>query len=291
MWVRNGDEWQKVVEIGGSSSGFAFDNKGNLWHGAYHYYTTEPNYVYMWTADQIDAAVRACEVLGTTDYTARVNLPMVEGPGGTMYRAGANDLECDPNGNVYVSANGGFDWVGETDCGYVLKIPNDGILPWPGAEDYSIVGLGSVAVDPNNWDWLKALSYDGESFLEDDGTESGALTYTDPTHVGLTGVMGLTANRLYLDHDYWAEAPGDDTVSAITREADSDETNGDPVPDGVPDAVDNCYLTFTADECQMDSDQDMYGNICDCDVDNNDVVAGGDLNIFLGRWGQEVPFY
>ena len=322
VWVRNGDEWQKVIEVGGSSCGFAFDNMGNLWHGAYHYYITQPNYVYMWTAAQIDYAVRHEEVLDTTigSYTTRVNLPMVEDSQGTEHRAGANDLECDPNGNVYVSVNGGFDSAGDTDCGYVLKIENDGtgIPEWPGEDDYSIVGLGSLAAGVNNWDWLKALAYDGESFLEDDGILSGALTYTNPEHVGLTGILGLTANRLYLDHDYYAQSPGIDTVSAITRAADSDEINEAPTPDGVPDAVDNAYLTFTADECQIDWDQDMYGNICDCDLDNNrvvdgadtyilrlawgssdpnadfdsnDVVDGSDISIFRGRWDQWVPFF
>ena len=84
VWVKNGDEWQKVVEIGGSSCGFTFDNMGNLWHGAYHYYITQPNYVYIWTAAQVDYAIRHGEVLDTTisSYTARVNLPVVEDKNG-----------------------------------------------------------------------------------------------------------------------------------------------------------------------------------------------------------------
>ena len=283
VWFRNGDNWQKVVEIGGNSCGFAFDNAGNLWSGSYM--IGDFNYVLMWTAAQIDAAVRSGPVLYTSNATVSIALPSVEG-----HKAGVNDVECAPDGNVYVSANGGWSeppLPPDTECGYVLKIENNGGDEWP--TTYTIIGYGSSVT--GQWDWLKAVAYDGESFLEDDGSVTGALTYTDPTHVGLTGEMGLTANRLYLDHDWWAQAqpPGADTVSAITRAADSDVVNEAPAPDGVPDAVDNCYLTPTEDECQVDSDQDMYGNICDCDVDNNEVVAIGDYTIFSGDWGSSEP--
>jgi hypothetical protein len=51
-------------------------------------------------------------------------------------------------------------------------------------------------------------------------------------------------------------------------------TEGDADRDRVPDDLDNCPLT--ANRNQIDSDQDGYGNRCDCDLDNNGRVDAGD---------------
>ena len=280
IWIRDAsqpDGWRRVVEIGGPSCGFAFDNNGNLWSGQYGW--GAQNHIFMWDAGQVDYVVTNGGVLNINDYDAttnsngcktKVGLPMVQDSYGTWHYAGANDVECAPDGNVYVSANGGFDPVGDTDCGYVVKIVNNGQSPWP--TTCSTVGLGSVAASPPgeyNWDWLKALSYDGLTNLEDGG-------HTDPT------VAGPTSEKLYLDHDYYAQEPGEDTVSAITADYDYDN-------DGVPDAVDNAYQTYTENEIQADTDQDMYGNICDADFNNSDFVGSGDFGIFEANFNQSVP--
>ncbi len=85
--------------------------------------------------------------------------------------------------------------------------------------------------------------------------------------------------------------------------------------DTIPDHLDNCVLTPNTD--QRDTDNDGFGNTCDCDLDNDNVVTSSDFiifreawgttnadadfdgdgsvnmadfNIFRGRWGTQAPF-
>jgi len=53
--------------------------------------------------------------------------------------------------------------------------------------------------------------------------------------------------------------------------------------DGIPDADDNCRLTYNPG--QRDTDGDGYGNTCDCDLDNDDVVGPSDFGQFRSAWG------
>ncbi len=58
--------------------------------------------------------------------------------------------------------------------------------------------------------------------------------------------------------------------------------------DGVPDATDNCTQVANAD--QIDSDSDGYGNLCDGDLNNNDVTNAQDYVLFRDQLGQpSVP--
>lgn len=68
--------------------------------------------------------------------------------------------------------------------------------------------------------------------------------------------------------------------SALTEDYDTDL-------DDIPNGSDNAYLTPNSG--QQDTDGDGYGNICDCDVDNNDVVDYGDVTIFFGDYGSSGP--
>lgn len=60
---------------------------------------------------------------------------------------------------------------------------------------------------------------------------------------------------------------------------DTPDTDGD----GVLDDADNCRLTPNSE--QQDTDGDGYGNICDCDLNNDDRVNMMDFNIFRDAWG------
>ena len=51
-------------------------------------------------------------------------------------------------------------------------------------------------------------------------------------------------------------------------------TRADADGDLIPDELDNCPQT--ANRQQIDSDADGYGNVCDCDLDNNGRVDAGD---------------
>ena len=275
IWVDNGvPELQKVVEIGGNSSGFAFDNQGNLWSAAFTVGATESNKLFMWSAADVD---EAADSLGTTvlqtdpvqPYGPEVILDL---PGEAEAYFGSNDVECDPDGNVYVSCNLYADPYGHR----VLKVENDGIFPWPVQDDMSTLANAITA----GWSaGFRTLSYDGVANLDAGGV-------TDPSVLDQP-----TGNRLYLDLDYPVGSNEPDMVTGICVE-DDDEN------DGVPDCLDNAYLTANGPldgpynfgrGHQYDTDNDMYGNICDCDVDNNNVVATGDLNILFGDWDSSGP--
>jgi hypothetical protein len=57
--------------------------------------------------------------------------------------------------------------------------------------------------------------------------------------------------------------------------------------DGVPNGSDNAWLT--ANPGQVDSDEDGYGNACDCDLDNNGEVGPNDYAQFSTEWGTVGP--
>jgi hypothetical protein len=78
-----------------------------------------------------------------------------------------------------------------------------------------------------------------------------------------------------VDQDYFWGSGGPDVVSGLSTDTDTDT-------DGVPDALDNAYLTINAG--QQDADQDMYGNMADADFDNNGSVGVTDLQYFQSQW-------
>lgn len=66
--------------------------------------------------------------------------------------------------------------------------------------------------------------------------------------------------------------------------------------DDVPDALDNCQViangpTSNPGSCtsQFDVDQDGYGNSCDSDLSNNNVVGLEDLGVVLAAFGGSDP--
>ncbi len=56
--------------------------------------------------------------------------------------------------------------------------------------------------------------------------------------------------------------------------------------DGIQDEKDNCRLTPNPN--QEDTDQDGYGNICDCDLDNNNTVGPSDFGLFKSAWASTM---
>jgi hypothetical protein len=55
--------------------------------------------------------------------------------------------------------------------------------------------------------------------------------------------------------------------------------------DGVPDAIDNCLEIQNPPPLDCDTDQDGYGNMCDCDYNNDFLCGGPDFGTFLGDFG------
>jgi hypothetical protein len=67
-------------------------------------------------------------------------------------------------------------------------------------------------------------------------------------------------------------------VAQIQADADADQ---------VPDRCDNCRLLV--DRGQRDTDGDGFGDLCDCDFDNDGVCNIGDFNLFLPDFSTGVP--
>ncbi len=63
----------------------------------------------------------------------------------------------------------------------------------------------------------------------------------------------------------------------------SDFTDSDG--DNIPDDEDNCRMTKNSS--QIDSDEDGYGNACDCDLNNDKTVDQADFIQFRNFWGTD----
>lgn len=263
--VDNANNVVSVINVGGNSSGFAIDNSGNIWSGEYILGYTggmhiEPCRLGMWTRDDIDTAIATGTPLTWDDAEVTINLGTT-GISGDTTNWGPNDIEVDPQGNVYISLNTYNAWNFQSEWGAVKVYSPDGA----GGYTESVLGTTVQRTDTDEWDWARSLSFDGNGTLDDGG-------YSDPTQ------GGPTANILYLDMDLGAT--GNDVVDqlvAITVDADYDA-------DGIPDSVDNA--PETANPGQEDTDGDGYGNIADADLDNSDTVDFSDFATFQSAWLQ-----
>lgn len=251
----------KVLEVGGYSSGFAFDSEGNLWSGEYLLGWSPEMHILpcrlgMWTNAAVDAVIAGGEPLTWDD--AAVVIELGTRPG-TELNWGPNDIEADPDGNIYVSLNTYDGWGENNEYGAVIQVYKDG-------EDYHTKYITDTDCTGNgNWDWHRGLAYDGNADIDTGG-------YTDPAQL-----PAITGNRLYLDMDHNQNDPeSPDQVVGITIDDDYDA-------DGVPDSLDNAPETANAG--QQDTDGDMYGNACDADFNNDDNVGSWDYYLFKQAYG------
>jgi hypothetical protein len=268
MLFTAGSGLQPIVDCGGWSTGFAFDAEGNLWYAEYGNYPT--NYIYMWTAAQIDTAVSSggTTVLDTGSplpIGPTVSIPIANGHGG-------NDAERDATGNIYFSVNGGG---APGYQGNLLRVTNTGLPPWPTTATVVTQTLAA-------YDWQRSLAFDGY----------GAVTTPGRMEAG---------NRLYLDMDQGSQGVTPPTLVGISEAADTDG-------DAVPDALDNCWQA--SNPAQTDSDIDGIGDVCDAapsvfnDVDgdgiadvrdwswdtpDDQIISINELNDVIGSWFAAPP--
>ena len=90
--------------------------------------------------------------------------------------------------------------------------------------------------------------------------------------------------------------PGDNTINMTTVDTEGRESARsndvflaglDTDLDGIRDVLDNC--TLVANAAQRDTDLDGYGNMCDADLDGDNVVGFSDYSMFGTAWGTSDP--
>ncbi|NND60922.1 MAG: S8 family serine peptidase, partial [Gammaproteobacteria bacterium] len=109
------------------------------------------------------------------------------------------------------------------------------------------------------------------------GTDSGWINSTSWSSAGLS---------CETSYNFQAKARNGDAIETIIVGLGSQSTNAcgaDTDGDGVPDASDNCTLVSNID--QRDTNGDGYGNICDPDLDNNNIVNSFDLTLLRNDFG------
>jgi hypothetical protein len=150
----------------------------------------------------------------------------------------------------------------------------------------------------NGASYLSILAPGGEitaAGLTEGGTSqatphvAGALAVLRAPNVGATDTLDATVNRLVTsgraiidnrDAGFVSVKPRLDLQAAVATLPDADA-------DGVIDAADNCVNVSNAN--QRDTNGDGYGNICDADLNNDNIVNISDLALFRAAFGTADP--
>ena len=263
---------QLVINVGGCSAGFAFDNVGNLWYASYDFSTT--NQIYMWTADQIRNAGKNNSTLVTADAACTISTP---------YHLGGNDVERDAVGNMYFSLNNG-DWPYMK--GQIVCVDNNGSPPWP----TTTITLTETLAD---YDWKRTLAFDGLGDLFTHGTqEASNRLYVDMDQ----GIQGVTIPTV-VGISTAGDSDGDGVPDALdncrqTVNADQSDTdacgygsNGWYGADGYGDVCDSDPTVYN------DYDGDGIADIRDWSWDTPDdqMVSVNELNAVIANWTSPAP--
>ena len=132
---------------------------------------------------------------------------------------------------------------------------------------------GSDPIDSYYWDF-------------GDCSVPGTSTDQNPTHL-YTEVGTYTVCLTVTDNKACPTGNYEGRTDTICKEVEVTGGGEDSDGDGVPDSSDNCRLT--PNPFQGDTDSDGYGNWCDCDLDNNEVVGMSDYSSFCSAWQTSDP--
>ncbi|NNC98739.1 MAG: hypothetical protein HKN85_01020, partial [Gammaproteobacteria bacterium] len=111
----------------------------------------------------------------------------------------------------------------------------------------------------------------------------------DELHAAEFQVFGSVAN-IAGANDIDGDGIADDVDNCVLT-PNADQADADT--DGVGDVCDNCLLVANADQCNTNAGtgagQDQIGNICDADLNNDNIVNSFDLSILRQNFGQSGP--
>ena len=153
-YLRNGSQLDRLININGFSTGFAFDDFNNLWCGTYS--TSGPDnqqYLLVYKASTIQSAISgpSTTLLNISDADKSYSLPQYNGRYigicEIIYRSSS----------IYLSANGGYSSTQNIEKGCVLKIPThlgDASDPFASSSKLEVISDGPETTD---WDWVKCI--------------------------------------------------------------------------------------------------------------------------------------
>jgi hypothetical protein len=173
----------------------------------------------------------------------------------------AASLGVDEENNVYV---GGGDLFGSSaHLGYAGLISGDVVTR---------VLAGGAPADPNRNDDLTIIAPD--PCRNDD--------FTNVLFVPGVNMLSVSynANSLPPDCAPFDYSGGGPQIGQLYFPDDAPDTDSD----GVPDGADNAYLV--ANPAQSDSDGDGFGDVSDCDIDNDGFFGRAELSRLVDAFGR-----
>ncbi len=235
-----------LPDIPGASGGVAFDAAGDMVTGIG--YGAATGELKIWPAALVDQALAGTPL--HYDTTGKV---LVEGA------LSAASLGFDGAGNLYVGGGDAFGSSGH--YGYAGLVS--------AAAVQRVLAGGAVANTDAPADYVKVQP---DPCHNDDATN----VWASPT----LGMLVVTANLSTLPPDCAAfDITGAGPGGQQFFSPDAPDSDGD----GVPDGADNAYLTPNPD--QKDTDGDGWGDAADCDVDNDGLVNGSELEALQQAFG------
>lgn len=194
----------------------------------------------------------------------------------------------DPNGGIGVTLYSGYPAL---DGYYQLRGHGDSTFSITSRGSSGMICAGGadtgVIVREDAWYWFRFQAFDVATGIRlrarvwHDADQEPSAWQVDCVDESATafvsGAPGVWSTGS--GSKYW------DDLEVRLMLADPDEGDPDDADgDGWLDAEDNCSLDADAD--QRDTDSDGFGDLCDCDFDNNGICDGSDLMIFGQFFGK-----
>lgn len=241
-----------VTDIPGASGGVTFDHNGNLITGIG--YGSDTGQLKIWPASDVAAVLEPGAL--PLDYVS-TGFVLAE------RMLSAASLGVDGENNVYVGGGDVFGATGNSGfAGLISASVVNRVLEGGAPANPAVTGeVTKLAPDPcQNDDSTSVLYVPGVTMLI--VSFNGASMPPDCAPYDFAG-GGLQQVQLYFPNN----AP------------DTDH-------DGIPDGADNAYLVPNPD--QIDSDGDGFGDVSDCDVDNDGLVGRAELSQLVDAYGRSA---
>jgi hypothetical protein len=241
-----------ITDIPGASGGVTFDHNGNLLTGIG--YGADTGQLKIWPASDIAAVLEPGAL--PLDYVS-TGFVLAE------RMLSAASLGVDGENNVYVGGGDVFGTTGNSGFGGLISATVvDRVLDGGAPANPAVTGeVTKLAPDPcQNDDVTSVLYVPGVTMLIVSFNDASMPPDCEPYDFSGGRVQQL---QLYFPNN----APDTDT-------------------DGVPDGADNAYLVPNPD--QADSDGDGFGDVSDCDVDNDGLIGRAELSRLVDAYGRSA---